>query len=369
VEIPSVEATRACAQQLEVLRLELTCAGRALQSARAVALQGWSGQARTAFTELYDECLDQAVALVRKAGEMHVSTVLVQGDVLAAHDQLLVAGWVNRAADVGLAVDALQAGLDPVTDVATAMVKGSARQVVAGVAGTLERAIGRSVASLVARRAGLATLRQFASYAAPRVASALAADLVLQAALGEDIDPREAVESGALGALFPPGRLEDPSLMTRVRALTHRDFGLRSHTDAGHARRTHVAAEIGPATAARLAADPDLRRASVFCDEKSANSAQRRAWAGSIDAIEQWATGGARERLEVHCGLPAAIRVGGSLRGPDGSVQRVARRDYVSTTMILERAQDGSVHVLTLYPSTAKVPAPYVKETGRVRNS
>lgn len=128
-----MEATRACAQQLEVLRLELTYAGRALQSARAVALQGWSGQARTAFTELYDECLDQAVALVREAGEMHASTVLVQGDVLAAHDQLLVAGWVNRAADVGLAVDALQAGLDPVTDVATAMVKGSARQVVAGV--------------------------------------------------------------------------------------------------------------------------------------------------------------------------------------------------------------------------------------------
>ncbi len=365
-----MEATRACAQQLEVLRLELTYAGRALQSARAVALQGWSGQARTAFTELYDECLDQAVALVREAGEMHASTVLVQGDVLAAHDQMALAGWVNRAADVGLAVDAVQAGLDPVTDVATAMVKGSARQVVAGVADGLERAVARAVASVVARRAALATLRTFASYAAPRVASALAADLLLQAALGQDLDPREAAESGALGALLPPGRLEDPSMMTRIRALTHRDFNLRSHegTNLGHTLSRHVARNL-VAAEARLAGDPSIVSASTFLGESTGNTALRVMWNAHITNIESWAATGARTRLVLRSRLPHRLRVGGVVRGPDGTLARAQRRDLVSMTMVLVRRDDGSIYVLTLYPSEKGLIGPEVKEDGSVRRA
>lgn len=346
-----MEATGAFAGQVEVLQLELTYGARSLAGARVVAVQGWSGEAQTAFTELYDECMTQATSLLREVGAFHADAVSVSGEVVGVHDQLQLAGWAGRAVEVGFAVDAVQAGLDPLTDLATAVAQGGARVALRGIAAGLERAVLRSVTMVASRRAALAAVRRFAGCTAPRVQAALAADLAVSALLGLDVDPRGAAESTAIAAVLPGGLgLTERAAAHRIAAMFPRGLNLRAHEGEGlgHGASRHVVRKAQE-LAARLDREPRTRASSGFVGQQSARRAVVAALGADLDEIETWYASGGRLRA-FESSLPrGCVTAGYSRASPGGAVTRVDPAQLTNVRIVLMR-QGDEVIIRSAFP-------------------
>jgi len=320
-----------------------------------VAVQGWSGEARTAFTELYDECMTQATSLLREVGAFHVDAVSVSGEVVGVHDQLQLAGWAGRAVEVGFAVDAVQAGLDPLTDLATAVAQGGARVALRGIAAGLERAVLRSVTMVASRRAALAAVRRFAGCTAPRVQAALAADLAVSALLGLDVDPRGAAESTAIAAVLPGGLgLTERAAAHRIAAMFPRGLNLRAHEGEGlgHGASRHVVRKAQE-LAARLDREPRTRASSGFVGQQSARRAVVAALGADLDEIEAWYASGGRLRA-FESSLPrGCVTAGYSRASPGGAVTRVDPAQLTNVRIVLMR-QGDEVIIRSASPSPGK---------------
>jgi len=345
--LPDGEDARDVARRLRTAAGSLQEAVPAVRAQLDARLISWQGVGRDSWERVLAPCLrmtaDAADSLHSLAGDLDA----LAGDLdhVARDRRALIV--LESLSDVLLVGAVAQAGLDPVSDIATGWARGGLAGARAVVADGLAAAVGRVTLALASRAAVTTSVRGIVRWAAPRVGVAVAADALLEQALFGEVSNAELLQAGVLGVVPLADLGERTARLRRLARIFPAGLRAADHEGrgGGHALARHAGKD--DAYLQRRIVKEGKPFVSSFDTAEGLDRALLETLVANTDEVEAFAAG-TRIRARFTAPLPPGVSGRAFRRGRFDEVIAVDPNSLDAVTVALVRDR-GTIRVSTVF--------------------